>query len=899
MRIPRPEYPRPDLRRGREEGRDWLNLNGPWLFAFDPGDEGLGAEWQHRPNEAFPTTLLVPFPWESPAAWGQDRERRDWNEEFLVREAYLDPGGVGMDNYRTAERHTIGWYRRTVTIPESWRGRPVFLNFGAVDHHATVFVNGIRLGEHEGGYTPFGFDITGALGETGPAVITVRAQDPQDHRDQPAGKQIHWYQRTSGIWQTVYLEPRGLCYVEQVHARPDVDAEAVEFRIWLGGDEIPGATVEVTVVDPDEAEAGRVSAAASVGEVLRVGLGLPDVTLWDIDAPALYRAQVCVMADGVVVDSVEVSFGMRKVFTAPLPGTDCRYVWLNDRPVYLRGALDQSFNPWGVYAFRTEDEMIADLQAAIDAGFNWLRIHIKAEDPVFLHHADRMGVLLMCDMPNFDSAAYGPLAQGRWEAMARDLIARDYNHPSIFSWCLFNETWGLGGEAYKQMPERHDWVRRMVALARALDDTRLVEDNSPCLYDHVETDLNSWHFYINDYGEAREHIANVVAHTYPGSGFNYVPGAVQGDEPLLNSEYGGISAGMGDRDVSWCFRFLTNELRRHERICGYVYTELQDIEWERNGFLNYDRTPKSFGYDPTDINADDVLVLDAPPGQVVLPGAEIRVPAVASLFSPDRWAAARLSWQVDFTDTLGRTRIAATEGAMDVSAPPWRVTGLGEMAVRLPAEPGLALVRAVLEDAEGHLLGRACLAFDIEGSAPPAGAVVVPFRPDGAAMDGLDGSVSGSSSAELVAGAGRGAITLSACVPEGIPPAGLRRITFVAEMASYRPTDEQTDERTFPSDVEVRLGSVLIGKLTLPDCPADANGVLSYIHGIPGRYGYRVELKVYGPRLREVLRELRLGEAKVRVRIVGDDRDANGIAVLFRGAGRFPMDPALIFETED
>ena len=121
----------------------------------------------------------------------------------------------------------------------------------------------------------------------------------------------------------------------------------------------------------------------------------------------------------------------------------------------------------------------------------------------------------------------------------------------------------------------------------------------------------------------------------------------------------------------------------------------------------------------------------------------------------------------------------------------------------------------------------------------------------------------------------------------------------MAEMASYRPTDEQTDERTFPSDVEVRLGSVLIGKLTLPDCPADANGVLSYIHGIPGRYGYRVELKVYGPRLREVLRELRLGEAKVRVRIVGDDRDANGIAVLFRGAGRFPMDPALIFETED
>ena len=172
--------------------------------------------------------------------------------------------------------------------------------------------------------------------------------------------------------------------------------------------------------------------------------------------------------------------------------------------------------------------------------------------------------------------------------MLRGNIARDYNHPSIISWCNFNETWGLGGNEYKEMTDRQEWVREMYHLAKSLDTTRLIEDNSPCLYDHVETDINSWHFYINDYDRAKEHIANVVAETYPGSGFNYAGDNVQSDAPLINSEYGGISAGAGDKDVSWCFKYLTNELRLHPKICGYIYTELQDIEWEHNGFMNYD-----------------------------------------------------------------------------------------------------------------------------------------------------------------------------------------------------------------------------------------------------------------------------------------------------------------------
>ena len=232
----------------------------------------------------------------------------------------------------------------------------------------------------------------------------------------------------------------------------------------------------------------------------------------------------------------------------------------------------------------------------------------------------------------------------------RETIARDYNHPSIITWVAFNETWGLGHpEAYKTDRDTQQWVSSMVDVIRKLDPSRLVEDNSPCYYDHIaNTDLNSWHFYIDDPAKAREHIAEVVAKTEPGSSFNYCPGEVQTTAPLINSEYGGVSAGGGDRDVSWSFRDLTTQLRRHSKIQGYVYTELADIEWEHNGFVDYDRTPKEFGYEAfvpgmtvSELQGADFIGYDAPPAIVARPGETITVPLFVSHFS-DRKGPARL-----------------------------------------------------------------------------------------------------------------------------------------------------------------------------------------------------------------------------------------------------------------
>ena len=372
---------------------------------------------------------------------------------------------------------------------------------------------------------------------------------------------------------------------------------------------------------------------------------------------------------------------MRKISARPSADGGPAALCLNDRALYLRGALHQSFYPEGVYTAGDARTLREDIAFAKQAGFDFLRIHIKIDDPLLLHYADTLGMLLMTDFPNFGEGGDTPLGRARFEAMMRAAVERDFNHPAIIAWCMFNETWGFGGQVElmkwieehnlkardetaaaadqpKEAPpapaatgqdggqpqdpatqppapfkihneSAHKWVQQMWQAAKALDPTRLIEDMSVVYWEHLdyyahtETDINSWHFYINDYEKARAHIDNVARSTYAGSRFNYVPGFEQGSAPLITSEYGGVGALDGDVDISYSFKFLTNELRRQPKLSAYVFTQLHDVEWEYNGFLNYDRTPKDFGYDPRIINAPDVLPIDAAPARRAAPGERV------------------------------------------------------------------------------------------------------------------------------------------------------------------------------------------------------------------------------------------------------------------------------------
>ena len=402
--IPRPEYPRPDFQRGTSEGIDWICLNGTWEFAFDPDDTGEQHQWfdlMPTPESPWTLQIQVPYPWESLAAWG-DAEHAD-NATYLSKNAYITPEDItcgGLErggNYRDQPRHTIGWYRKRVSIPENWGDKRVILKFGAVDWETTIWVNGKMVGKHENGYLPFEFDITDALTPGEPTLIVVRAYDAQDHSEQLAGKQIGWYERTSGIWQSVYLEPRNETYIKQCHITPDIDNASATFAVKVDGyTENTGLTLRWNC---DGLE-GSIEVSDSETH-WTITIPPEQLRLWDVDTPHLYDVTLELLTENTVSDRIYTYFGMRKVSIAKAPGGDYQYIYLNNRPIYLLGALNQSFNPEGVYTFLTDEAIRRDIERAKEFGFNFLRLHIKVDEPRLYYWADKLGLLFMCDIPKF------------------------------------------------------------------------------------------------------------------------------------------------------------------------------------------------------------------------------------------------------------------------------------------------------------------------------------------------------------------------------------------------------------------------------------------------------------------------------------------------------------------
>ena len=983
--IPRPEYPRPDFQRGTSEGIDWICLNGTWEFAFDPDNTGEENQWfalesttdspwgsppaYGRGNLA-PTgkgqlQIQVPYPWESLAAWGEE-EHAD-NATYLSKNAYITPEDVtcgGLErggNYRDEPRHIIGWYRKTVSVPENWDDRRVILKFGAVDWETTVWVNGQIIGKNENGYLPFEFDITDALTPGEPALIVVRAYDAQDHGEQLAGKQIGWYERTSGIWQSVYLEPRNETYIAQCHITPDIDNASATFAVKIDGD------IEKTGLTLCWNCDGLTGSVPVSSNEIQFTVNIPpeQLRLWDVDTPHLYDVTLELLTENtpdaphtgrsdlpieessfktaqdpntarphqkparnvmegspgghnLKIDRISTYFGMRKVSIAKAPGGDYQYIYLNNRPIYLLGALNQSFNPEGVYTFLTDEAIRRDVERAKEFGFNFLRLHIKVDEPRLYYWADKLGLLFMCDIPNFGN--YTEKAKARSEQTLRGNIARDYNHPSIISWCNFNETWGLGGREYKEMHERQEWVREMYHLAKSLDTTRLIEDNSPCLYDHVETDINSWHFYINDYERAKEHIANVVEETYPGSAFNYAGGNVQSDAPLINSEYGGISAGAGDKDISWCFKYLTNELRLHPKICGYIYTELQDIEWEHNGFMNYDRSIKAFGYDYLDINTLDFIAIDYPPGTTVRPGEKIKADIYTSHFSHKTITGATLHWQLDTMSATGDITRGCVSGSVDIPFPQYQVENVHQLELTMPdVHPAVGTLHVWVTDGTGSVVARNFINFEHVGGdcIPETNPAVEPS--DSGLVGGASeydsgdsrisinyapGDVSKSSWDEptrdehLFSAEGSGYVEyeirkpIEACgtIPEGLGTTNPTEMELIFEASSSNGGARQTEPEKHPSDVTISVNGVEIETIRIPDCPADARGVLSYIHEQPGNYGYLYRVKV-DPSL---VFEREADTLTVRYEVKIDAAAKGGFALYGARMGRYPTGPHLL-----
>jgi len=567
QQIPRPEYPQPQFQR-----EHWLNLNGPWEFEFDDANRGLSENWI-APVKAFSRRINVPFCFESAQS------------------------GIGDTSF-----HPWVWYRRNITIPADWAGHRVLLHFGAVDYRALVWLNGQLLGRHEGGNTPFQFDVTRLL-KAGANTLTLRAEDPPTDRYVPRGKQ-YWepksagifYTRTSGIWQSVWLEATGESYLTHVRITPSNDG-VVRFDAAVG--HAADGLEFVTKVRYEGVDAAQ-SVVRTEGPRATALMLVSDPKLWSPRRPRLYDVVFELRQGSTVLDRVTSYFGFRSVTT------ENGHVLVNGQPTFLKFVLDQGYWPESILTPPSDDAIQYDIRMTKEMGFNGARKHQKLEDPRFLYWADKMGFLVSSEMANaylFDSDYVTRFTREWMETMERD-----YNHPSIIIWVPINESWGV--------PDLHDarqqnHLKSLYTLSHSLDATRLVIDNEG--WEHTDmTDL----FAVHDYTRTGELLYEKYKDLgKPGSRIPddgraaLAPGYSYNGTPFYLSEFGGIAFIPPGHEVpkeSWGYsgvektadsaverlRGLYHAIARVPAWTGLCYTQLTDVEQEINGLMTYDRKPK-------------------------------------------------------------------------------------------------------------------------------------------------------------------------------------------------------------------------------------------------------------------------------------------------------------------
>ena len=566
--VPRPEHPQPQFVRAA-----WQSLNGAWEFEFDDADQGLTEDWAAG-TKKFSKTITVPYCFESALS------------------------GIGDTSF-----HPVVWYRRSVTVPAAWAGKRVLLNFGAVDYRATIWVNGRFAAEHEGGNTPIRADITPHL-KSGANTIVVRAWDPPTDRAIPRGKQ-YWepqsrsifYTRTSGIWQSVWMEATGSSFIEFLKTEAALDG-AVSFQTRVARPEA-GLRLAYTVKDGATVLATGTSAAAD-GKYLTAGGVVRSPKLWSVERPNLYDVTLELKKGGETIDKVESYFGFRTVTI------ENGRMAINHRPVYLKLVLDQGYWPQSLLTPPTDEAMQYDIRMTKEMGFNGARKHQKLEDPRFLYWADKMGFLVSDEMAN--AYLYDEQYVGRLQKEWVETIERDINHPSVVIWAPLNESWGVPD---LRQPAQQSHLRALYHMTKSLDPSRPVIDNEG--WEHTEaTDLFAVHDYTAQYAGLVERWKNVEVKpgaALPSHDRGYLAlGQVYNGTPLYLSEFGGIAyipegakvpqAAWGYSGVEKTAEAALERLRGQYKaiaespIIGICYTQITDVEQEINGLMTYDRKLK-------------------------------------------------------------------------------------------------------------------------------------------------------------------------------------------------------------------------------------------------------------------------------------------------------------------
>jgi len=617
--IPRPEYPRPQFVREN----NWFNLNGIWGFTFDDNNNGLKKRWyKNESADKFDKKIVVPFCYQSRLS------------------------GIEDNTF-----HDIVWYRREFILPNSFRDKRILMHFGAVDYSCMVYLNGEYVGNHSGGYIGFSLDVTNFIRENN--VLVLRVEDPSTSLEILRGKQFWeekikniFYPRVTGIWQTVWLEVVSPDhYLKNIKITPDIDNSEIILECEVYGIGFLNLFLSAIVKFENQNIATEEIKLDFLGKFgkkrghklvkedfdvfskwantnpnrfkFKISIPKENLYLWDVKSPNLYDLLIKIYNKNTmeIYDQVKTYFGMRKISLSDIPEEDInrikkkeeyqsfnRQVLLNNKPIYQKLFLIQGYWPDGLYTAPSEEDIKLDIQFVKEFGFNGLRTHQKAFDPIFLYWCDKMGILVWGEIGN--AYEFSTKAQLRLINEFVEEIERDYNHPSIIVWVILNEGWGVPG-ADKDL-RKTDYTISLYYLMKSIDPSRLIIDDDG--WWHTKTDLCTKHFYLLP-KDLPENFRDEKTKNYP---LQLVPNVYlkpykYENEPIIYSEIGGygfdlhnnIKRKWGYSIVKTSEEFLNKIIQllkifdeRKAWVHGFCYTELYDIFQEINGLLTFDREPK-------------------------------------------------------------------------------------------------------------------------------------------------------------------------------------------------------------------------------------------------------------------------------------------------------------------
>ena len=565
----RNEYPRPQMVR---EG--WMSLNGQWSFETDHSLSGLEKKY-FLTSKKLESEITVPFCPESALS------------------------GVGYTDFMDCV-----WYKKSFVLPDEFRGKNIILHFGAVDYEAKVWVNGQPAGSHKGGYTPFKFDITKYLAG-GENTIALCAMDDVRSGRQPSGKQSPFYSsqgclytRTTGIWQSVWLEAVDSTHIEGYKVITDIYNETATIELKINNFKNDMTILASASFQGNAVCSKKINASSGfISFVLEIG----DAKLWSPETPNLYDLELEIQDNGALIDKVSGYFGMRSVKL--MDGK----IMINDKPVFQRLVLDQGYYPDGIYTAPSDEALKNDILISMEMGFNGARMHEKVFEPRYLYWADKLGYLVWGEYANWGQNISSESALAAFLPEWLESVERDFNHPSLIGWCPFNETWDNNKTTVRKKADNarqcDDVLKIVYETTKLMDPTRPVIDTSGNF--HVMTDIYDIHTYIQDVKEFEQLFDPERPEMYEP----HPDRQKHSGQPFFVSEYGGIwwdpeggekGWGYGGKDARARstdeflerYKGLTHALLDHPGICAFCYTQLYDVEQEVNGLYTYDRKPK-------------------------------------------------------------------------------------------------------------------------------------------------------------------------------------------------------------------------------------------------------------------------------------------------------------------